>query len=128
VRLETRLSAGGAVPMWFKYECVHALHEPLYDLSLDYAPPRGMPGGKNLIDERLRDPIRAVRSAPAEQQPALYRELQRTILDFAPGALVAEIETGWVMRTEVAEAALDPTLLGVASTGWWAHRWLAGWW
>jgi hypothetical protein len=32
------------------------------------------------------------------------------------------------MRAEVAEAALDTTLLGVASTGWGAHRWLTGWW
>jgi peptide/nickel transport system substrate-binding protein len=128
VRLQTSLPAGTKVPMWFKEECGHALYEPMYDLGHDYDPPLGMWGGKNIRDRRWTERLRAIRQAEAEEQPALYRAIQREILEFAPCAHIVEVETGWVVREPVDEWALGPLFLGAQTTVWSAHRQIIGWW
>ena len=128
VRLDTQLPFGAKVPMWFKEECGHALYEPMYDLAHDYDPPMGMWGGKNNFDRAWTTRIRAVRASESSEQPGLYRDLQRDLLDFAPCAHVAEIDTGWVFRADVDPWALDPAFLGATTTVWSAHRQIMGWW
>ncbi|GIW08522.1 MAG: hypothetical protein KatS3mg060_3327 [Dehalococcoidia bacterium] len=128
VRLQTSLPFGTKVPMWFKEECGHALYEPMYDLGHDYDPPLGMWGGKNIRDKRWTDRLRAIRQAEAAEQPEMYRQIQREILEFAPCAHIAEVETGWVIREPVDAWALGPLFLGAQTTVWSAHRQILGWW
>ncbi len=128
VRLDTQLPFGTKVPLWFKEECGHALYEPMYDLAHDYDPPMGMWGGKNNLDREWTTRIRAVHAADSADQPGMFQDLQRDLLDFAPCAHVAEIDTGWVFRADVDPWALDPAFLGATTTVWSAHRQIMGWW
>lgn len=128
VRLWTSLPPGTKVPMWFKEECGHALYEPMYDLGHDYDPPLGMWGGRNIRDKLWTDRIRAIRRAEAKDQPELYRNIQRDIMEFAPCAHVAEGDTGWVIRGEIDPWALGPQFLGAETTVWSAHRQIMPWW
>ncbi len=127
VLLDTQRPSG-TVPMWFKEECGHALYEPMYDLGHDYDPPRGMWGGKHIVDPRWTDRIRAIHKADAADQPQMYDEIQRDIVEFATCAHIAEIDTGWVLRSDVDPWALDPAFLGASTAVWSAHRQILGWW
>ncbi len=126
VRLDTRLPFGTKVPMWVKEECSHALYEPMYDVAHDYDPPLGMWGGKINVDREWSSRIRAIHSADSREQPRIYREIQRDLMEFAACAHIAEIETGWVFRADVDPWALDPAFLGAATTVWSAHRPILG--
>ena len=129
VRVQTSLPVGTKVPLWFKEECGHALYEPLYDLAHDYDPPPGMWGGKNIVAAQWQERLRAVREAPSWTQAEGYRALQRELLEFAPCAHIAEIETGWVVREPVTEWVLGPWFLGAQTCVWSTHRqMLGGWW
>ena len=112
--------------MWVKEECSHALYEPMYDVAHDYDPPLGMWGGKINVDPRWSSRIRAIHSASPAEQRGIYREIQRDLMDFAACAHIAEIETGWVLRSDVDPWALDPAFLGAATTVWSAHRPILG--
>jgi hypothetical protein len=85
-------------------------------------------GGKNIVHPMWTEKMAAIRNAPSDQQPALYRAIQREILEFAPCAHIAEVETGWVVREPVDEWALGPLFLGAQTTVWSAHRQIIGWW
>ena len=126
VRLDTRVPFGTKVPMWIKEECSHALYEPMYDVAHDYDPPLGMWGGKINVDREWSTRIRAIHSADSAEQPRIYREIQRDLMEFAACAHIAEIETGWVFRADVDPWALDPSFLGAATTVWSAHRPILG--
>ena len=126
VRLDTQLPFGTKVPMWFKEECSHALYEPMYDVAHDYDPPLGMWGGKNNVDKERSTRIRAIHAADSADQPRIYREIQRDLLEFAACAHIAEIDTGWVFRADVDPWALDPAFLGASTTVWSAHRPILG--
>ena len=126
VRLDTQLPFGTKVPMWFKEECSHALYEPMYDVAHDYDPPLGMWGGKNNLDKERSTRIRSIHAADSADQPQLYRDIQRDLLEFASCAHIAEIDTGWVFRSDVDAWALDPAFLGASTTVWSAHRPILG--
>jgi ABC-type transport system substrate-binding protein len=128
VRLQTSLPFGTKVPMWFREECGHALYDPMYDLGHDYDPPPGMWGGKNIVHPMWTEKMAAIRNAPSAEQPERYRAIQREILEFAPCAHIAEVETGWVVREPVDDWALGPLFLGAQTTVWSAHRQIFGWW
>jgi peptide/nickel transport system substrate-binding protein len=132
IRVETRVDMtrqfGARFPMWFREECGHALYEPMYDLGHDYDPAQGAFGGQFIRDERWTERRKAIRVADAEDQPRLYHEIQRDILDFAPCVHIAEIDTGWVLRADVDPWALDPAFLSASTTVWSAHRQIMGWW
>ncbi len=132
IRVETRVDMtrrfGARFPMWFREECGHALYEPMYDLGHDYDPAQGAFGGQFIRDERWTERRKAIRVAEAAEQPRLYREIQQEILDFAPCVLIAEIDTGWVLRADVDPWALDPGFLAASTTVWSAHRQIMGWW
>ncbi|MFN8534729.1 MAG: ABC transporter substrate-binding protein [Dehalococcoidia bacterium] len=128
VRFQTSLPFGTKVPMWFREECGHALYDPMYDLGHDYDPPPGMWGNKNIVHPLWTEKMRAIREASAADQPELYRQIQRDIVEFAPCAHIAEVETGWVIREPVHPWALSPLFLAAETTVWSAHRQLFGWW
>ena len=132
IRVQTRVDMprrfGAIYPMWFREECGHALYEPMYDLGHDYDPARGAFGGQVIRNERWTEPRKAIRLADAAEQPRLYREIQREILDFAPCVHIAEIDTGWALRADVDPWALDPAFLSASTTVWSAHRQIMGWW
>lgn len=128
VRLQTALPFGTKVPMWFREECGHALYEGMYDLGHDYDPPPGMWGNKNIVDPLWTEKMRAIREADATAQEGLYRAIQRDIVEFAPCAHIAELETGWALRTGVDPWVLGPLFLGAETTVWSAHRQIMGWW
>lgn len=113
---------GTKVPMWFYEECSHALNEAMYDLSHEFDQPVGMNNGRSLRDERWIKRIRAIREAEAADQPQLYREIQRDLLDFLPCVPIAELQTGWVARSDIDPWVLGPNCIGVSSTIWNAHR------
>jgi peptide/nickel transport system substrate-binding protein len=119
--------SSGPVPMWFKEECGHALLEPMYDIGHDYAPPLGIHGGRTLRDKRWTDRIRAIRRAASADQPELYRQFQKDIVEFATCAHIAEIQTGWVFRNPVDPWVLSAECLGVNMTVWSGHRQILPW-
>jgi ABC-type transport system substrate-binding protein len=120
--LADRMSADTRMPMWFKEECGHALCEAMYDLGHDYDPPVGLYGALDVRNKRWTDQMRVIRRSPSSEQPGLYRELQRDIVEFAPCAPIAEIQTGWVFRGAIDPWAIDPLCLGVNTTVWSGHR------
>ncbi|MCY4639299.1 MAG: ABC transporter substrate-binding protein [Chloroflexi bacterium] len=136
VRAEARLlrwpdpiaAIGGRPPMWFLHDCGHALTEARYDLGHDYDPPMGIHGGLVLRDGDLARRIGEVAASEPERQGSGYRELQRTILDLAYSAHVAEHETGWVVRGEIDPWALSEDCLVVKTTVWSTHRNLLNSW
>jgi ABC-type transport system substrate-binding protein len=127
VRLQTNLPFGQKVPMWFREECGHALYEAMYDLGHDYDPPPNMWSNKNIVDPMWTGKMRAIRLADADTQPEMYRQIQKDIVEFAPCAHIAEIETGWVTRGELDPWALSPLSLGINTTVWSSHRQTIGW-
>ncbi len=136
VRAEARLlrwpdpiaAIGGRPPLWFLHDCGHALTEARYDLGHDYDPPMGIHGGLVLRDGDLARRIGEVAASEPERQGSGYRELQRTILDLAYSAHVAEHETGWVVRGEIDPWALSEDCLVVKTTVWSTHRNLLNSW
>lgn len=117
-----RLPEGQTMPMWFKDECGHALCEAMYDMGHDFDPPVGLYGSLDVRNKRWTDMMRTIRRSPSKDQPTLYRELQRDILEFAPAAQIAELQTGWVFRGEIDPWVTNPLNLGVNTTVWSGHR------
>jgi ABC-type transport system substrate-binding protein len=119
---------GGAPAMQFRQECGHALNEAMYDLAHDFDPPLGIDRGRDERGRQWVDRLRAIRAASAADQPRLYHEIQRDLLEFAPMVPIAEIQTGWVIRGEVDPWVFSPDSLAVISTVWGSHRGDLGVW
>lgn len=113
-------------PMRFRDECGHALTEAMYDIAHDYDPPAGMRAGMTDQDRVWSNRLRAIRAAEAKDQPGMYRDLQRDLVDFCGIIPIAEIQTGWVVRGDLDPWALSPLSLGVNTTVWGGHRWDLG--
>jgi peptide/nickel transport system substrate-binding protein len=74
-----RIPAGEVPEFYLRAECSHGIADPHYDLAIDFAPPRGMPG-RYFPSRRLTPELRAIRTAPAAAQAGMYRDLQREML------------------------------------------------
>jgi peptide/nickel transport system substrate-binding protein len=69
----------GLPDLFLRDDCSHGIANPHYDIGIDFAPPRNMPF-RVLLGPRLTGDLRAIRQAPAGEQPAMYRDLSRRML------------------------------------------------
>ncbi len=79
VKPAAELGASEVPEMYLREDCSHGIADPHYDLAIDFAPPRGMPM-RYFPGRRLSKELRDVRTAPAERQAMMYRDIQRDLL------------------------------------------------
>ena len=115
-----------AAPMWFKNECSHAVNEPAYELGHDYDSPAGLRDPLWFRDRRWTERLKEVRGAPAAEQPRHYHDVQRELLEFAPCAHVAEVETGLAFDERLHGWARGPESLGARAAIWSGTRSVLG--
>lgn len=118
-----QLGDGELPEMYLRGDCSHGVADRHYDLGIDFAAPRGMPG-RLFESVRLTSQMRAIRHAPSAEQPAMYQELQRELLADAACVPLAGHSYAVAYRK-----GLDPWFLGadylpMASLMWSAARYV----
>jgi ABC-type transport system substrate-binding protein len=116
--------ADGEVPeMYLRGDCSHGVADRHYDLGIDFAAPRGMPG-RLFESVRLTSQMRAIRHAPSAEQPAMYQELQRKLLADAACVPLAGHSYAVAYREGLDPWFLGPDYLPMASLMWSAARYV----
>ena len=115
-----------AAPMWFKNECSHAVNEPGYELGHDYDSPAGLRDPLWFRDRRWTERLKEVRGANATEQPRHYYDVQRELLEFAPCAHIAEVETGFVFDERLSGWARGAESMGTRAAIWSGTRSVLG--
>ena len=67
---------------YLRGDCSHGICDPFYDIALDFAPPRGMPGRSFQVTRRSND-LKELRSASIKQKKDKFQELDLEILSYA---------------------------------------------
>ncbi len=114
----------GEVPeMYLRGDCSHGIADRHYDLGIDFAAPRGMPG-RLFESVRLSSEMRAIRRASPARQPEMYRRLQERLL--ADAALVPLAGHSYVvaLREGIHPWFLSPAYLPLSSLIWSAARYV----
>ena len=114
----------GEVPeMYLRGDCSHGIADRHYDLGIDFAAPRGMPG-RLFESVRLSSELRAIRQARPARQPEMYRRLQERLL--ADAALVPLAGHSYVVavREGLHPWFLSPAYLPLSSLLWSAARYV----
>ena len=117
------LGAGEVPEMYLRGDCSHGIADPHYDLGIDFAAPRGMPG--RLFESlRLTSMMRAIRQAPAQYHPAMYQQLQIDLLDGAAVVPLAGHSYVVAVREGLHPWFLSPAYLPLSSLMWSAARYV----
>ncbi|MCY4639718.1 MAG: ABC transporter substrate-binding protein [Chloroflexi bacterium] len=116
--------AEGEIPeMYLRGDCSHGIADRHYDLGIDFAAPRGMPG-RLFESVRLSARMRAIRQAPPAEQPELYRRLQLELLADAAVVPLAGHSYVIALREGLHPWFLSPAYLPLSSLLWSAARYV----
>ena len=67
---------------YLRADCSHGICDSFYDIALDFAPPKGMPGRSFQVSRKSAD-LKKIRSADNSEKNKLYEELDYEILSKA---------------------------------------------
>ena len=116
--------AEGEIPeMYLRGDCSHGIADRHYDLGIDFAAPRGMPG-RLFESVRLSARMRTIRQAPPAEQPELYRRLQLELLADAAVVPLAGHSYVIALREGLHPWFLSPAYLPLSSLLWSAARYV----
>ena len=116
--------ADGEVPeMYLRGDCSHGVADRHYDLGIDFAAPRGMPG-RLFESVRLTSKMRTIRHASSAQQPMMYRELQQELLADAVCVPLAGHSYAIAYREGLHPWFMGPEYLPMTSLLWSAARYV----
>ena len=73
---------------YLRGDCSHGICDSFYDIALDFAPPKGMPGRSFQVTRRSSE-LKELRTIPIELKESKLQELDYEILSFAETIPVA---------------------------------------